>query len=151
MNNALEVLTYMHNWWHGAPGSAQRSATTVLTMGITFLYNNAHSEYARMTQESSRVAHVRSMFTVWKAVCARLPNYPFYDPNMDAVRAFPLYIETKLPDLFVQLIGQNVFLGVRFTEQERARHEQLRQRYVRPPPLKQSQMRPINQTRYPKG
>lgn len=164
MNNALEVLGAMRHWWE--TNLQQRTPAQALSVGITYLYNNAYPEYQRMQQESSKIAHVRAMFTVWKAVCARLGstydvalasggtrkeyNYPFYDPQIDAVRAFPLYIEAKLPDLFIRLIGQNVFLGVRFTDSERERHEKLRQAFTRPKDLS-GKGRFIQQTQYPRG
>lgn len=135
MKNALEVLTEMDRWWHMPMplDSVPRTPANAVQYGITWLYNQTYSDFSKMTEPSSRVSHFRSLFTVWKAVCSRMTSYPFYDPTLDAPRAFPLYVERMLPHMFVLLLGRNVFLGVVFTQEEKDRHFQLQRTYVQRP------------------
>lgn len=152
MRNALEVLQEMQDWWHSA-SPLPRTSANAINVGITWLFNRTHADYARMTQESSKLAYFRQLFTVWKAVCSRLSAtqevqvhgstrplkeliYPFYDPRGDAMLAFPRYVESFYPELFPVLLASRAFLGVSFPPEDTARHEQLRKTYVENPKLK---------------
>lgn len=131
MKNALEVLTEMDNWWHRSVHL--RDAPTpaaAIHHGITYLHNDAYDTFEKLQQEASKVGHIRSLFTVWKAVVARLPGRPFYDPSINAALAFPAYIERFLPEVFVALLDKNVFLGIKFSDEDRARHQQLQREYA---------------------
>lgn len=132
MKNALEVLAEMERWWHlSMPLGDARTPANAIKHGITYLYNESYGTYEKLQQESSKVAHVRALFTTWKAVVARMPSWSFYDPNLDAQGAFPAYIERFLPDMFVTLLDKNVFLGIKFSDADRQRHEQLRRNFTR--------------------
>lgn len=151
MVNAMEVLQEMQTWWDTRGPNQPRTPELALNVGITWLYNRGYPEFTKMVLESSRLAHFRSLFTVWKAVCLRMKGNgrdtvaPYYDERIDAVKAFPLYVEKTLPDLFVQLQLNRIFLGVTFTAEEQARHEQLRRYYMREPlPLSPRMRRAAN-------
>lgn len=120
--------------WHDLVQPLDRTPRTpenTLQYGMTWLYNETYGEYQAIQVESSRHAHFRQLFTVWKAVCARLKDWKFSMPAEQAMVLFPAYIERHLPEEFIQLLERNIFLGVKFTPEDKARHTQLKQRYMR--------------------
>lgn len=129
MRNAMEVVTEMDNWWHSSSGVARTTANAV-QVGITWLYNRTYSDYTKLEQESSKIAHFRQLFTVWKAVALRWKSLPFYDEHYPLLKAFPEYLERTHPDLFPVLLANRVFLGLTFTPEETARHEQLKRAFT---------------------
>lgn len=136
MKNAQDVLAEM-NRWHGLIqplDGTPRTPENTLKYGMTWLHNHTYGEYQAMQVESSKQAHFRQLFTVWKAVCNRLKGWDFEMPAEQAILLFPAYIERNLPDVFVGLLERNIFLGVKFTDLDKVRHSQLKQRYVRQTP-----------------
>lgn len=154
MLNAQDILTEMENFYRTpAPMNAtvqEKTPVGVLTHGLIFLYNKTLSDYQRLQTEASKIAHFRQQFTVWKAVCARLDksgtpyfkpgtqeissvrySYEFYDPKLDSVRAYPLFVEQFFPQLYYVLFRKNIFLGVKFTDADKARVTQLEQDFMR--------------------
>ena len=153
MINALQVLTAMENWWHTEPSPlldinrVERTPSSVIYVGITYLYNESREDYCKLQQDSSKLAHFRQLFTVWKAVASRLPKYEFWKDHprssgFNAVRAFPLYLEMALPDLYFILAENNIFLGVQFTDEDRTRIAQLRKNFIQE--TRHRQMHPVS-------
>lgn len=130
MINALEVLGEMYSWWEST-SPLPRTPQQAVNIGITWLFNRTHPDYLRIQLESSRLAHIRQLFTVWKAVCLRMKSYPFaMTDQQQAIKAFPLYMADKLSEVFVQAYAQRIFLGVTFTPEEQARFAEIARRYT---------------------
>lgn len=125
MINAIELLAHMHNHWVklGLQEALDPDSRYLGTLfeGVCFAQESGYAEYRKLTRYNSKIAHFRQIFTIWKAACARLPRFEFYNDKYDAVVAFPYFFEHSLPELYVAMYRNNVFLGVQFTEDEKAR------------------------------
>lgn len=137
MKNALDVLAEMNRWWHIVQPLDQvaRTPENAAKHGMTWLHNQSYNDYENLKVESSKQAHFRQLFTVWKAVCARLHSYPFNYPAEQAMLLFPAFIERNMPQEFVHLVDRNIFLGVKFSAEDKARHAKLRQQFMRQVPV----------------
>jgi hypothetical protein len=126
MINALQVLTHMTNWSIGPEGRAVKEKNSgdfsiyVLFEGVRYIQKETVEDYKKLKTTSSMIAHFRQSFTTWKAVCSRLVKNPtdfeFFNPQYDAVLAFPYYLEMVDEQLYAILYRSNVFLGITLPE-----------------------------------
>lgn len=139
MINALDLQTYVNNWWDGAgqrhsqlgEDNTERTPMKALLMALIHMQRSCLEDYSKLKTEAAKVGHYRQLFTIWKAFCTRLPTQRYYDKDLPAVRAFPIYFEQIFPDLYYVLYTKNVFLGVKFTEEDVKRVKILEQELVK--------------------
>lgn len=143
MISAIEILNRMHIEWvkkksqtiDEGEGERETMMMRVLFTTLAFLHDTHLSEYKKLKNQAAKIGHFRQLFTAWKAACVRLErfsdDYPFYSSQLDAARAFPVFFEEMLPELYYVLYKSNVFLGVKFTEEDKFRFQLLEEKFLR--------------------
>lgn len=128
MINALTVLSHIQQYWDIFPTTHPQDADSkdkryihTLFDAVQFMMKSTSDEWKALKHESAKLGHLRQLFNVWKAVCARLPKYEFYNDKYDAVRCFPLFFENTMPEVYLLMYRKNLFLGVQFSEEAKER------------------------------
>lgn len=88
---------------------------------LNWISKETYDHYSSLQNESSKIAHFRTQFGLWKAVFASISDREWYreDLQINYVKAYLIYIESIGTDLYILLYSRNVFLGYPFSPLEK--------------------------------